>query len=300
MSHEELVDEFIAWQRNHRGRTHDSMRMYSSILHAYFNAGLGLSPTIEQLESFKTRWRYGGRAGSVGGAPADATMARDVTVLRSFFQYLMARGYVEDDPTVLLHAASPKNKQPRPISDEIYRAWWAAPLPPDLRSILGLGYWGGLRRSELARLDEQHIEFDPLRVRNLQRKGGNEDVLPLAMAISALRKSGTTSHLAPDEGELELTLKQSMGSGLILSWLVSYKENRRPDEIGRVFDRARRHLKLPRFTPHQLRHSCATNLLRAGVPLGIVSAYMNHQSIDTTLRYAKLAGADPLSEWLQH
>ena len=52
------------------------------------------------------------------------------------------------------------------------------------------------------------------------------------------------------------------------------------------------------FTPHQLRHSCATNLVKAGVPIHIVKQVMNHRDIQTTMGYVKVASSD-LSDWLE-
>ncbi len=52
-----------------------------------------------------------------------------------------------------------------------------------------------------------------------------------------------------------------------------------------------------RYTPHQLRHSFVTNLLRAGVPLHLVSRMANHSSPTVTNIYVK-AGASELREWM--
>ncbi len=43
-----------------------------------------------------------------------------------------------------------------------------------------------------------------------------------------------------------------------------------------------------RVTPHQLRHSCATLLLNAGVPILTIQAILGHKHVDTTLGYARL------------
>jgi integrase/recombinase XerD len=38
-----------------------------------------------------------------------------------------------------------------------------------------------------------------------------------------------------------------------------------------------------RFTPHELRHTYATDLLRRGVPVGVVQKLLGHASISTTI-----------------
>ena len=45
-------------------------------------------------------------------------------------------------------------------------------------------------------------------------------------------------------------------------------------------------------TPHRLRHSCATELLRAGMSLPTLMKFLGHRSIGMTLRYAEVTGAD--------
>jgi site-specific recombinase XerD len=54
---------------------------------------------------------------------------------------------------------------------------------------------------------------------------------------------------------------------------------------------------VPQHDVHSLRHSCATNLLRAGLPLALVSRLMNHTNMNTTMRYVQ-AGGRELNEWL--
>ena len=51
------------------------------------------------------------------------------------------------------------------------------------------------------------------------------------------------------------------------------------------------------LTPHALRHSFVTNLLRADVPLHVVASLAGHRDVSTTMRYAAIA-VDPLAELL--
>lgn len=47
-----------------------------------------------------------------------------------------------------------------------------------------------------------------------------------------------------------------------------------------------------RITPHVFRHTTATHMLEAGVPLMVVSRFLGHSDIKTTLVYAKLSETD--------
>jgi integrase/recombinase XerD len=51
------------------------------------------------------------------------------------------------------------------------------------------------------------------------------------------------------------------------------------------------------LTPHALRHSFVTNLLRADVPLHVVASLAGHRDVSTTMRYAAIA-VDPLADLL--
>lgn len=54
------------------------------------------------------------------------------------------------------------------------------------------------------------------------------------------------------------------------------------------------HLKVTEdeFVPHMLRHTCATRLVIAGVPLPMVMKWLGHKSIQVTMRYTNLVPDD--------
>jgi integrase len=45
----------------------------------------------------------------------------------------------------------------------------------------------------------------------------------------------------------------------------------------------------PQFVPHILRHTCASRLMQAGVPMPEVQKWLGHSSISETMRYSHLA-----------
>lgn len=60
--------------------------------------------------------------------------------------------------------------------------------------------------------------------------------------------------------------------------------NRLRNELGHGGDEA--------FVPHMLRHTCATRLVKAGIPLPQVMKWMGHKNIQTTMKYSHLASSD--------
>jgi integrase/recombinase XerD len=59
-----------------------------------------------------------------------------------------------------------------------------------------------------------------------------------------------------------------------------------PDTVGSMFRRMRRRTDLEKkVTPHVLRHTTATNLLRNGCPIGFIKEILGHSDLMTTCRY---------------
>lgn len=62
----------------------------------------------------------------------------------------------------------------------------------------------------------------------------------------------------------------------------------KPDTISRNFSRILAKNNFKKIRLHDLRHSCATLLLRNGVPMSEIQKWLGHSSIRTTERYAHL------------
>lgn len=60
---------------------------------------------------------------------------------------------------------------------------------------------------------------------------------------------------------------------------------RRPKEIKRAWKTAKRKAEIENFRFHDIRHTVATRLVNAGVPLPTVQKVMTHSDITTTMRY---------------
>jgi integrase/recombinase XerD len=223
-----------------------------------------------------------------GGPPSAATSNRDLSTIRSFYSWCTAKGFVEVSPAVLVHAPTRHRRQPKPIPDGVWQAWWGSELPDGLRLVLGLGFYGGLRRAEIMGLHTRNIQGR--KIVDFVRKGGGEHTVPLADMTDILvdRLGGTVG----DPQLLWDVLGDSVRRG---GWVVKYVV-RDPQELNRRINKWSIKSGLPRFTPHQLRHSAASNLVRAGVPLHLTASLLNHSNIQITMGYVS-SGGEQLAEW---
>jgi integrase/recombinase XerD len=155
------------------------------------------------------------------------------------------------------------------------------------RAILELLYSTGLRRAEIVSLDLTDVDLGMETVFVRRGKGGRPRIVPLGeTAITAIvayltrgrsyliRHAGVTALFLASRGA---TRGRRLGEQAL--WLV-------------VRTAAKRAGIEQRVTPHMLRHSFATHLLRAGADLRHVQQLLGHASITTTEGYTHLSVAD--------
>lgn len=285
----DAVSLWLEWSEVRRGRRPTTIKAYQQVMREFL-PWVGemdvTAVTRMEIESFVARPHQRVER------PKPATLKREISVLRSFFHWCEDEGIIERSPARAVHTPTVHNVQPRPIPDDQWRQWWGHDLPDSLRVALGLGFYGGLRRAEMVSLRVSQLTDEA--IIGFVRKGGGEHTLPWADMRNALKKR--LPHLV-DEDDLMLPalhrLRARGGDAPLLQWA-----SLDPGEVNKRVRRwADRH-GLPHFTPHQLRHSTATNLLRAGVPLHLVTSLLNHSSPTVTMRYVA-AGASQLTEHLR-
>jgi integrase/recombinase XerD len=217
-----------------------------------------------------------------------ATVARKVAALRSFFHYLLKQGTVREDPTATLDSPAVKKSPPRSLSHEEVERLLAEPgkraTPKALRdkALLELMYATGMRVSEVIALNLDDVSMSPPLVRCLaQGRGRRERIMPLgaraAQALQTYLQRGRIQFM-PSSEEKALFLNHR-GQRLTRQglWLIIKRYVRAVGIRAEV-------------TPHTLRHSFATHLLREGAGLQEVQRLLGHANLSTTQVYAQTAG----------
>lgn len=216
----------------------------------------------------------------------ETSVARKVAATRSFFAFLSAEGTVADNPTEGLTSPRVGKTLPKAISpnevDELLEqpARRATPEAKRDRAMLELLYATGMRVTELVSLDVSSVTADKSNpfVRCMG-KGAKERTIPIHdQAFEAL-----TDYL--DEGRPVLVHGKDEPALFL---------NRRGERLTRqgfwlILKGYARAANLSKdITPHTLRHSFATHMLRGGMPLRNVQEMLGHANISTTQVYTHL------------
>lgn len=216
---------------------------------------------------------------------ASTTVARKVAAIKSFFHFLVAEGFITDDPTATLDSPRVRKYLPRAISQEDVEQLLEAASQKDTprglrdRAILELLYATGMRVSELVAMNVGDMDLASASVRCFG-KGGKERVIPIyerAVEAAEAYLSKGRVHLLRDSEEKALFLNQRgqrltrQGLWLIVKGYVK--------EAGLTVQ----------VTPHTLRHSFATHMLRGGADLRNVQELLGHANIATTQVYTQVS-----------
>lgn len=194
-----------------------------------------------------------------------STWRDEVSHLSHFYKWAMRNELAERDPTALVERPRVGKRLPRPAADHDY-ARIVDDAPAQIRAMVELMAWCGLRCCEVARLERHDV--DVIRRQAIVRgKGDRERVVGLprrvVQALAAIDAGGVFVFTSPHRGG-------------------PYRASRVSQIIA---DHCRgREVKI---TAHQLRHRFATLALELVGQMDVVQAALGHASIATTEIYAR-------------
>lgn len=235
------------------------------------------------LASFLVRMR-GWRSRS--GEPVSPwTVFGYLTCVRAFFTFLEKSGRILINPARELLLRKPE-RLPRALSEEDARrlmgvpAYWGAVGPRD-RAILEVFYGTGIRVGECVRLDLQDVALREGRLLVRNGKGKKDRVVPLVgQALAALdRYLREVRHALVRDPREQAVFLSAIGTRLSAVML-----QRQVRQYAKALGL--------RVTPHVLRHSCATHLLRHGADVRQIQQLLGHRALETTALYTKVDVSD--------
>jgi integrase/recombinase XerD len=288
------IQQYIDVHCTARGLSSKSLQAYKTTLEgvqAYMVFRLGergpdqLAPKdILDYVEYLRRERHNGAA----------AVNRQVTILKCFYRALVAMGYLEPRENPL--ANFPKIKAARkklPVflsEDEVCRLV-ATPRTDTVmglrdRALLTILYATGIRASECAGLTEADVNLDDSTIR-VMGKGGNERCIPL-------------------NKEVVVVLRQYQLARGIMARREPFFRSRGGRGLSRnaIYERVHlygRKALIPKvLSPHRLRHTFATHLVKAGENLVTIRDLLGHRCLSSTQIYLHTTAEDLRSAAMRH
>jgi integrase/recombinase XerD len=284
----ELVGRFKEMLSAERGATDNTLQAYGRDLDDFLTFLRGQRrPLVAAAPTDISAYL---RAVAEGGL-APASRARRLSAIRQLFKFLVAEGYIPEDPASAFAGPKRARRLPRTLSAaEVDRLLEAARRGVEgtmgrdrvralrLHALIEMLYATGMRVSELVTLPRSVLTGDG-RVLTIRGKGGRERIVPLNQAArSALDRY------------LSVGFEDGVAPMLKTRWLFASRgaqghltRQRLAQELKQLAGEAG--LDPRRVSPHVLRHAFASHLLDRGADLRSVQQLLGHADISTTQIY---------------
>ena len=274
----ELTERFIAKLRHERRLSEHTQRAYRRDLNQVIGfcdaQGIAQWRAVDEhaVRAF-VAWRH---RNGLGGR----SLQRELSALRSFFDYLIEAGAATHNPARAVRAPKSARRLPKTLDVDQTARLVDIPGDDDLsvrdRAMLELFYSSGLRLSELVDLDVGDLDLREAMVRVTGKGRKTRDVPVGRFALGALREWLARRGALAAAGQPALFL------------------SRRGERISRRSVQARLRQWARRqgidvsVHPHMLRHSFASHLLESSGDLRAVQELLGHADIATTQVYTHL------------
>ena len=211
------------------------------------------------------------------------SQARSISAIKSYFNYLIFEGYIKKSPISDIESPKLEKKLPEVLTElEIEKLIKSFDMQQNFgqrnRTIIEVLYGTGIRVSELVNLKLSNIFFKE-NIIKIIGKGNKERFVPLGrIASNEIRKYlKIRDNSIIDSKFSDIVFLNRYGRGLTRSMIFKI-----------ISDSYKRIGLDKKISPHTLRHSFATHLLKNGADLRTIQIILGHESITTTEIYTHL------------
>lgn len=209
-----------------------------------------------------------------------STINRELNVLSAAFNFAAhTKEWSVRNPVVGMSLKQPEGRLrwiTREEADRLIEEASKEIKAPHLADFIRLAINTGCRKNELLKLtwDRVDLAVGHLRLEGENTKTGKRRIVPLSV---------------PARMALENRARFREQHCPASPWVFSHKDGNRLQDVRNGFGSACERAGITNFRIHDLRHTCASWLVSAGVPLFEVKELLGHSSIEMTERYSHLA-----------
>ncbi len=273
-----IMDDYIEYMKNDKGLSFNTLEAYIRDLEQFIeyldsnnlDSVKDVNKTI--IITYLMHLQKNGRATS--------TISRNLSSIRCYYQYLLNKNLVTEDPTLNLQLPKREKKLPCILTKEEVDVLLSQPKPTNFkgardRAMLELLYATGIRVSEIValNLDNLDLYLGYLYLGDVNFDGRVIPIGKVALNYIKIYIKDYREKLVKDDTEEALFLNCN-GNRLTRQgfWKI-VKEYTKKCKINK------------KITPHTLRHSFAVHLLQNGADIKIVQEMLGHSDISTTQMY---------------
>ena len=276
-----LIDEFLRYLIIDKGYSTNTVESYKNDLNKFslFNKNKNIKDiTSTDLKEYV---KYLNNELS-----SSRSISRNISCIKSFYKFLNIEKYINDNPSDVLYEPKIKKSLPNTLTEDevvsILDIKLETPYDYRNKAMLELMYATGLRVSELVNLKLQDIDFSEDLIRTFG-KGSKERVIPMGDYASLYLKKYIYDYrsLMLKKRPCEYVFLNNHGLGLTRqAYFKTIKEIARIKGIKKD------------ISPHTLRHSFASHMLKYGADLRTIQELLGHSDISTTQIYTHITNEE--------
>ena len=267
------IEDFIYYLRYEKKYSENTIKSYEKDLEKFskYNSNINTSKAnIEKYISFLSQ-------------NLDVrSVSRSISTLKSFYKYLLLEKRISKNPMEDIHNPKLKKTLPKVLSEKEVDLLLDIELKDNFdyrnKASLELMYSSGLRVSELINLNVQDIDLKNECVR-IFGKGSKERIIPLSEYATDAIKEYILNHRGEmfKHGENDYLFLNNHGNKMTRQGFFKMLKKIAKEKNIKT-----------NFSPHTLRHSFATHLLKHGADLRSIQELLGHSDVSSTQIYTHI------------
>ncbi len=273
------AQRFIQYLKYEKRYSEHTLSAYSSDINSFLTYTKEAYESVEPAEMthpILRSWVVNLLEQGIGARSA----SRKITVLKTWFRFMLRNGIIESNPTLKLQAPKVSKRLPTFVNkdkmEELFDTYEFGDTYDGWRDrlVLEMFYATGMRKAELINLKDVDVDTHSRTLKVLGKRN-KERIIPFGARLSEAIKN------------YQLRREQNGLNNPEDYFFLNKKGNKLTPRS--VYDIVTKHLSklttLDKTSPHVLRHTFATHMLENGADINAVKEILGHASLAATQVY---------------